>query len=116
MRILVTPAFGIDSFAPSELHAFVNGTQGSAKPPPWAESCHAFGVGALGVPRVRAALDATGALSYLVGVVSRSPRSQCIPPTPFARTSSPVRDSRFGSWSGAHGGNNKADHRPADRG
>jgi len=36
-------------------------------------------------------------------------------PTPFVRISSPVRDNRFGSWSGAHGDNNKADRRREDR-
>src|SRR6266436_4443293 len=34
-----------------------------------AHSYHAFGVGALGVPRVSGALDATEALWYLVGVL-----------------------------------------------
>jgi hypothetical protein len=43
------------------------------------------------------------------------PPGSCGSPTLFVRTSSPVRDSRFGSWSGARGGNNRADHRPADR-
>jgi hypothetical protein len=32
------------SFAPSELPLFTTDTQGSAKPPPWAESCNRFAV------------------------------------------------------------------------
>ena len=37
-------AVQIDSFAPSELSAFVTVTQGSAKPPPGAKFSYAFGV------------------------------------------------------------------------
>jgi hypothetical protein len=46
----------IDSFAPSELRAFVGRTQGSAEPPPRAKFYYAFGVpsvvGVVGAPGV----------------------------------------------------------------
>jgi hypothetical protein len=43
----------IDSFAPSELRAFVGRTQGSAEPPPRAKFYYAFGVpSVVGVPGV----------------------------------------------------------------
>jgi len=56
-----------DSFALSELCAFVIGTQGPAKPAPWAKFSHAFGA-----PSASGNLDAPARLPAIASRIRRS--------------------------------------------